>query len=235
MLTGAGVSAESGVPTFRDKDGLWDKYDVTTLATAEAFEDDPAFVWKWYDWRRQVVAGVKPNPGHYAIAELERKAVARGAKFTLVTQNIDNLHSIAGSAAPLELHGNIWKVRRWGAGPDDASVREFPECPLAEIPPRDPDGCILRPHIVWFGEMLSPRVLRAAEDAAIDCDAMLVVGTSSVVYPAAALPIAAIRRGVPVIEINPGVTELTPMAAISIRAASGEALPGVVKGMGQRA
>ena len=229
------MSAESGVPTFRDKDGLWDKYDVTTLATAEAFEDDPAFVWKWYDWRRQVVAGVKPNPGHYAIAELERKAVARGAKFTLVTQNIDNLHSIAGSAAPLELHGNIWKVRRWGAGPDDASVREFPECPLAEIPPRDPDGCILRPHIVWFGEMLSPRVLRAAEDAAIDCDAMLVVGTSSVVYPAAALPIAAIRRGVPVIEINPGVTELTPMAAISIRAASGEALPGVVKGMGQRA
>ncbi|MEP0813620.1 MAG: NAD-dependent deacylase [bacterium] len=231
VLTGAGVSAESGVPTFRDKDGLWDKYDVTTLATPEAFEEDPAFVWQWYDWRRQKVKGVKPNPGHYAIAELEKLARARGAEFTLITQNIDNLHNLAGSENVLELHGNIWKARRWGTGPDDASVREFHECPLAECPPRDADGAILRPHIVWFGEMLSVHVIRAAEAAAVECDAMLVVGTSNVVYPAAALPYSVLRRRGTVVEINPGVTPLTCDATISIRAESGSALPEIVAAM----
>ncbi len=231
-LTGAGVSAESGVPTFRDKDGLWDKYDVTTLATPEAFESDPAFVWKWYDWRRQMVKSVEPNPGHFALAEMERKAVARGATYTLVTQNIDNLHNIAGSKNVLELHGNIWKARLWGTGPDDVGVREFLECPLERIPPLDEHGRLLRPHIVWFGEMLPAAVIEAAHFAATRCDAMLVVGTANVVYPAAALPYMALRGGAAVIEINPGATELSSAATISIRANSGEALPGIAAGIG---
>lgn len=231
-LTGAGVSAESGVPTFRDKDGLWDKYDVTTLATPEAFEDDPAFVWKWYDWRRQKVKSVEPNSGHFALAEIERICAARGAPFTLVTQNIDNLHTVAGSKNILELHGNIWKARLWGTGPDDIGVRDFHECPLAEIPPLDETGRLLRPHIVWFGEMLSPLVIESAHIAASACDAMLVIGTSNMVYPSAALPYMALRRGAAVIEINPGETGLSADATISIRAASGEVLPGIVAAMG---
>jgi len=184
MLTGAGVSAESGVPTFRDKDGLWDKYDVTTLATPQAFEEDPAFVWQWYDWRRQKVKEVKPNPGHHAIA-----------------------------------------VRLWGTGPDDISVRELLECPLAECPPKDDAGKLLRPHVVWFGETLSPAVIEGAQHAAMDCDVMFVVGTANVVYPSAVMPYAVLRKGGTVIEINPGVTELSSDATISMREKSGEALP----------
>lgn len=233
VLTGAGVSAESGVPTFRDKDGLWDKYDVTTLATPQAFEADPAFVWQWYDWRRQKVKSVEPNPGHFALAEMERIFSGRGASFTLVTQNIDNLHCAAGSRNILELHGNIWKARPWGTGPDDIGVRDLPECPLAAIPPRDEFGRLLRPHIVWFGEMLSPLISDRAHVAASTCDAMLVIGTSNMVYPSAALPYMPLRRGAPVIEVNPGVTALSTDATISIRANSGEVLPGIVAGMGR--
>jgi len=225
MLTGAGVSAESGVPTFRDKDGLWDKYDVTTLATPQAFEEDPGFVWKWYDWRRQKVKDVKPNPGHHAIADMEKWAEANGKRFTLVTQNIDNLHSLAGSRNIFELHGNIWKVRLWGTGPDDISVRELLECPLAECPPKDDAGKLLRPHVVWFGETLSPAVIEGAQHAAMDCDVMFVVGTANVVYPSAVMPYAVLRKGGTVIEINPGVTELSSDATISMREKSGEALP----------
>jgi len=228
VLTGAGVSAESGVPTFRDKNGLWDKYDVTTLATPDAFEKDPAHVWKWYDWRRQRCAGVGPNAGHYAIVELERDVEERGGRFTLITQNIDNLHNVAGSRNVLELHGNIWKVRLAGTSPDDISVREHLECPIAELPPRDEHGRLLRPHIIWFGEMLSPAVIQGAQLAAQRADVMIVAGTANVVYPSASLPYMVLNRGGKVVNINPGVSELSGKSTLTINEKSGVVLPALV-------
>jgi len=224
VLTGAGVSAESGIPTFRDaQTGLWEKYDPVMLASIEGFREDPATVWRWYDERRQSMKAVQPNPGHVALAQWEQYWRGLGRSFQLVTQNIDDLHGRAGSSDIIELHGNIWSVRLTDA-PLDQAFR-LDECPLCEIPPRDGQGRMLRPHVVWFGEQLDPSDIRAAFETAAAADFCIVAGTSSVVYPAAAVPLEAKRSGAKIVEVNPLRTELTSLADYVFNAPSGVALP----------
>lgn len=224
VLSGAGVSAESGIPTFRDaQTGLWEKYDPVMLASPEGFAENPARVWRWYDERRQKMTECEPNPGHHVLAEWERSWRGQGRSFQVITQNIDDLHARSGSQDVIELHGNIWYVR----GMDDGMHEAFKhtECPLKEHPLKDSSGRLLRPHVVWFGEMLAPAVLNAAIKLAETCDAMIVAGTSSMVYPAAALPFGATRRNALVVEVNPNPTQLTPEASYSLRGGSGVILP----------
>lgn len=218
VLTGAGISAESGIPTFRGSQGLWKRYRAEDLATLEAFQRDPFLVWEWYDWRRGIIGRAAPNAGHMTLAAWEKTFPS----FSLITQNIDGLHERAGSREPVELHGNIWKTRC----PREGTVRENREVPLAEIPPLCPDcGASLRPHVVWFGEPLDPRVLDEAFRRCTSCQVMFVVGTSAVVHPAAALPLAAGRAGAVLVEVNPEPTPLTREADFSFRAESGSLLP----------
>jgi NAD-dependent deacetylase len=200
VLTGAGISAESGIPTFRGEGGLWRQYRAEDIATPQAFRRDPKLVWEWYESRRESIARAKPNAGHAALAEL-----ARRKKVTLVTQNIDGLHSKAGSPDVIEFHGNIWRLKCVGCGASRVDER----VPLPELPPRCGCGAMLRPDIVLFGEAIPPDASYAAFGAARSCDAFLVVGTSAVVYPAAAIPEAAMEQGVPVIEVNIEPTDLS--------------------------
>ena len=217
-LTGAGISAESGVPTFRGKEGLWRQFRAEDLASPAAFARDPKLVWEWYDWRRGLIAGCAPNPGHCTLAKWEKTI----PEFILMTQNVDGLHPLAGATNLLELHGNIWKVRCT----NDGQVRDSRDVPLPEIPPRCPDcGALLRPHIVWFGEALDQAVIGRAIAASAACEVMLVVGTSAIVYPAASLPLYAAEAGAAIIEINPDPTPLTSSAGVSIRGPAGEILP----------
>lgn len=218
VLTGAGVSAESGVPTFRGEDGLWRNYRAEDLATPSAFARDPKLVWEWYQWRRELIAACRPNPAHDFIARLEREH--RG-DFLLVTQNVDGLHRLAGSTKLVEVHGNIWDVRCSACG----LSREDRTLPFPELPPRC-DECrgLLRPGVVWFGEALPEEAIGRAFAAAERCDLMLVVGTSAVVYPVAYLPQLAKRAGAYVIEVNPDETPLTPLADESRRGKAGEVL-----------
>ncbi|MBI5178005.1 MAG: NAD-dependent deacylase [Nitrospinae bacterium] len=217
VLTGAGVSAESGVPTFRGPQGLWRNFRPEELATPDAFERDPKLVWEWYDWRRGLIAPLKPNPGHYAIAEMEK----RFPEFLLITQNVDGLHRVAGNAKMVELHGNIWHARCTAEG----TVRENRDVPLKEIPPRCRCGALLRPHIVWFGESLEEDVLEKAVNSCKRCEVLIVAGTSSVVQPAASLAGIAREAGAFVVEVNPEETPLTPMADAYLQGASGLILP----------
>jgi len=221
-LTGAGVSAESGVPTFRDaQTGLWAKFDPTELATPSAFARNPKFVWDWYAWRRELLAGARPNAGHLALAALERRV----ARFHLITQNVDGLHQAAGSSDVIELHGSIGRIRcsrgcgtvaRWAVAQGD-------------LPPRCAGcGAFLRPDVVWFEEMLPPDALAAAEDAARHCDVLLVIGTAAEVYPAAALPRSARACGATVVEINPQPTALSDAVDHVLRGPSGVVLPALV-------
>jgi NAD-dependent deacetylase len=202
VLTGAGISADSGVPTFRGADGLWRTHRAEELATPHAFARDPRLVWEWYDWRRQLIASKQPNPAHDALAALEQ----RRAPCTLITQNVDGLHATAGSRRLLELHGNIWRMRctSCGARVEDRRV----PLPLQEGLPacRDCRG-LLRPDIVWFGEALEPAVIDAAAAAAGSCELFLVIGTSGVVQPAASLASLAREAGSWVVEINPQRSE----------------------------
>lgn len=221
VLTGAGVSAESGIPTFRDAlTGLWERFRPEELATPEAFLANPQLVWDWYAWRREKVAAAAPNPGHRALAAIEDDCTARGADFTLVTQNVDGLHQAAGSRRVVELHGNIRRVKCFdrhhavAAWPHGEGV---PACPLC--------GSLLRPDVVWFGERLPPEALAAAYAAARTCDVFLCVGTSTVVEPAASLPFLALESGARVIEVNPQATPLSAQATFSLRGAAGEILP----------
>jgi NAD-dependent deacetylase len=217
-LTGAGISAESGVPTFRGKEGLWRQFRAEDLASPEAFAHDPKLVWEWYDWRRGLIAGCAPNPGHNTLAKWEKVI----PDFILITQNVDGLHPLAGTRNLLELHGNIWKVRC----ANDGTVSDNRDVPLREIPPRCPDcGALLRPHIVWFGEMLDQAVVGRAVAASAACEVMLVVGTSAIVHPAASLPLYAAEAGAAIIEINPDPTPMTPYADVSLRGPAGEILP----------
>lgn len=220
VLTGSGISAESGVPTFRDaQSGLWARYDPMELATPEAFTRDPQLVWRWYSWRRGLVGGAVPNSGHYALAELERRVPA----FTLVTQNVDGLHQEAGSGSVLELHGNIRRTKCSREG-------NIVESPGDGEPPRCPDcGAYLRPDVVWFGEALPEGVMDEAVRAAGVCDLFFSIGTSSLVYPAASLPYAALDSGARVVEINPEETPLTRQATYSLRGTAGEMLPRLLK------
>ncbi len=217
VLTGAGVSAESGVPTFRGADGLWRQYRAEDLATPEAFHRDPKLVWEWYDWRRQLIAGCNPNPAHRAIAFLEQ----RSEEFLLITQNVDGLHARAGSRRMVEMHGNLWRVR---CVRDDTTTDNL-DVPLLSIPPWCECGGLLRPDVVWFGEALSGKVLQQAFEAAESCDVFLVVGTSAVVQPAASLPAIAKRRGAYVVEVNYEPTPLTAIAHESHHGKAGEILP----------
>jgi len=218
VLTGSGISAESGVPTFRGEDGLWRTYRAQDLATPEAFDRDPALVWEWYDWRRNLMASKEPNRGHRVLAEWE----SRFPEFTLITQNIDGLHQRAGSQRVLELHGNIWKMRCTREG----TVRENRESPLSPLPPTCPEcGALLRPHVVWFGESLDSEVIQQASQVSSRSDLMFVIGTSAVVQPAASLPLATLQAGGRVVEINPDPTPLTPHATFTFRGKAGEVLP----------
>ena len=208
------------MPTFRDaQTGLWAQYNPLDLATPEAFVEDPALVWRWYRWRRELVAKAEPNPGQFALAKL----AAMVPKLSLITQNVDGLHARAGSTELIELHGNIMRtvcLDRCGfaeAAPERLPSGEPPTCPRC--------GGWLRPDVVWFGEMLDPEVLQAAGAQAARCDAMLVVGTSGLVYPAAGLPVGARRAGAPVITVNPEATELDGLAAVCVRGRAAEVLP----------
>lgn len=220
VLTGAGVSAESGVPTFRDANGLWRQYRVQELATQSAFARDPKLVWEWYNWRRSVLAGVKPNPGHFSLADLEKRI----PRFTLITQNVDGLHDLAGSRNVLRLHGSIWELRCIACGRQLVDLR--PSIP--ELPPRCECGGLLRPGVVWFGESLPPEVWKSAEAAVQDCELLLVIGTSAVVYPAAGLAQLAKSSGARVVEINLAKTPITHEIDEFLEGPSGELLPRLI-------
>jgi len=221
VLTGAGISAESGIPTFRGPGGLWKQYRPEDLATPQAFSRDPKLVWEWYDWRRQRVAAATPNSGHRALACLESSA----AEFTLITQNVDGLHRAAGSRNIIELHGNLWRLYCL------ACEREIEnrEVPLREIPPRCACGGLLRPAVVWFGESLPAQAIEQAFHAARSCAVFLVCGTSAVVYPAAALPDRALAAGARVIEVNLEPTPFSQFAHVSLRGKCGELLPQIIR------
>lgn len=217
VLTGAGISAESGVPVFRGPGGLWRQYRPEDLATLDAFARDPNLVWEWYNWRRSRVAEAKPNAGHYALVRLERTM----PHFTLITQNVDGLHDEAGSKNTLKLHGDLWWVRCTSCGEESRNT----EVPLSTLPPRCACGALLRPAVVWFGEALPVDTLQQAAEASAQAELFFVIGTSALVQPAASLPFAAQQHGARVIEINPEETALTPYADVSFLAPAGELLP----------
>ena len=238
VLSGAGVSAESGVPTFRGEEGLWKSYSPQELATPQAFRRDPRLVWEWYDWRRGKIRECRPNPGHDALARF----ALGGRTVRIVTQNVDGLHEAAARqsahgadpspALPLELHGSIFRVRCTSCtykvphrGPISTGTPEdLPRCPVC--------SSLLRPDIVWFGESLDPEVISEAFRVAQKSQVCLVVGTSALVHPAASVPIATHDAGGTIIEVNPTETPLTPLARISLRGASGAILPTLLKGLG---
>lgn len=217
VLTGAGVSAESGVPTFRGKDGLWGQYRATDLATPQAFLRDPELVWEFYNWRRELLAPLHPNAAHLALADLE----GRKSQLLLITQNIDGLHLAAGSRNVLELHGNIWWVRCT----ECQRAVENRTVPLTEPPLCDSCGGMLRPHVVWFGEALDEAILQRTFDAIQDCQMMLIIGTSAVVQPAASMGTHAKRAGAFVVEINLEPTPYSGTYDLSLRGKSGEIVP----------
>jgi NAD-dependent deacetylase len=223
VLTGAGISAESGVPTFRGQGGLWRSFRPEDLATPEAFERDPRLVWEWYGWRRGCIHKARPNAGHLALAELERRKTRDGKEpqaFTLITQNVDGLHDRAGSRRILKLHGDIWLVRCVNCGAEERNE----QVPLAELPPRCRCGSLLRPGVVWFGEALPATEWEQAFAAAARPGVFMAVGTSGIVYPAAGLVEVARRAGSAIVVINPEATALDSHATWVMRGASGEIL-----------
>lgn len=216
VLTGAGVSAESGIPTFRGADGIWEKYDYRKLATPQGFEDDPRLVWEWYRLRQIEIGKARPNRAHEVIAEMERHYPS----FSVLTQNIDGMHRRAGSRNVVELHGNIWRMRC----DRDHTVIDL-DAPVKDIPPLCQCGSIMRPDVVWFGEQMPLRETEEASRAARESEVILVVGTSAVVYPAAALPILTRNSGGSVIEINLEPTDITSYAGLSLFGLAGEIMP----------
>lgn len=229
VFTGAGVSQESGIPTFRDAlTGLWARFDAERLATPEAFAADPALVWGWYEWRRRRVLACQPNAAHLAIAELARRL----PRLTLVTQNVDGLHARAGSPDPIELHGSLHRPYCSRCGRAHAVADDLPE--LADAgEPLTPPGCSacgapVRPGVVWFGESLPAGALEQAHAAVTDCDLLLSIGTSSLVYPAAMLPRRAAEHGARIVQINPDATPLDEVAAFSLRGPAARILPALL-------
>lgn len=222
VLTGAGISAESKIPTFRDAmTGLWASFSPEELATPQAFARNPRMVWDWYAFRREMCAKALPNPGHLALAELEQ----RFEEFTLTTQNVDGLHQRAGSRRVLELHGSIARVKCVDTG--RLLEGEIPACD--NPPPRHPQtGGLLRPDVVWFGEALPEAAFMESARAARNADVYFTIGTSALVYPAAALPIEALKAGATVVEINPTETAFSSTASYSLRGKAGEVLPALV-------
>lgn len=222
VLTGAGVSAESGVPTFRDaQQGLWAQYDPMELATPEAFQRDPELVWRWYRWRRELVSRAEPNAGHRALAELQDLV----PRLTLVTQNVDGLHQRAGSQDVIEFHGNLFSNHCFARCNDDHPVdrddAKVPVCPDC--------GASVRPGVVWFGEGIPEEALNASFAAAADCDVFLSVGTSSIVYPAAGLGTIAYESGAMTIEVNPNPTEQSGTFTSTLRGNAAVILPKLIE------
>jgi NAD-dependent deacetylase len=218
ILTGAGISAESGISTFRGSQGQWDKVDPMKVATQEAFDKDPKYVWEWYEARRRQITEAEPNPGHEVIAWMEEFF----PEVSLITQNVDRLHHKAGSRRPIELHGSLWMVRCAGK----ISCGEWEDRhELVNLPPKCPNcGALLRPGVVWFGEAMPFLPWDEAEKAARDCDAFFIIGTSALVYPAAGLVQNPLERGALVIEINPEETPFSNQVTLSVRSKAGEAL-----------
>ena len=222
VLTGAGISAESGIPTFREaQTGLWSQYDPHQLATPQAFRRDPKLVWDWYAWRRSLVSKANPNEGHYALAQMAEKVEV----FTLITQNVDSLHQRAGSSGAIELHGNISRIRCYSCGEIHVVFDE-----QNQIPPHCKvcDG-LLRPDVVWFGENLPEAALSAAFTAAEECDIFFSIGTSAVVQPAASLPLVAVENGATTVEINPARTPLSKRMDFVLSGPSAVILPALVQ------
>jgi len=217
VLTGAGISADSGVPTFRGQDGLWRNFRAEDLATPEAFSRDPRLVWEWYDWRRSLIATKSPNAAHQALVELERRC----ERFWLITQNVDGLHAVAGSQSLIELHGNIWKVRCTQCG----GVSENHDVPIAILLYCTDCGGLLRPHIVWFGESLNPEDMARSEAALHACELLLIIGTSGVVYPAAAFASVARAAGAFVAELNLDPTPNSSLVNMSLQGRAKEIVP----------
>lgn len=219
VFTGAGISAESGIPTFRGAGGLWKSFKPEDLARPEAFERDPRLVWEWYDWRRGLIAQAQPNAAHYALVELEK----RTPRFTLITQNVDGLHDLAGSGKILKLHGDIWRLQCLECRANFPNRRT----PLPKLPPHCACGGVARPGVVWFGEPLPEGIMQEAEHAA-EADVFLVIGTSAAVYPAAGLIPYAKRSGAKVIEVNLDETPFSSMADCALRGKAAEILPDLV-------
>lgn len=244
VLTGAGISAESGVPTFRGPGGFWRKWQAQDLASPTAFRSNPSLVWEFYHYRRELMASKEPNKAHYAIAECEKRLEKQGRTVSIITQNIDGLHLRAGSTRITELHGNLFKTRCTQCG-EVAVNKDSPICealegkgcpephsldaaiPVKDLPRCKNDSCkgLLRPHVVWFGENLDPVVLMKTEELLENCDLCLVVGTSSIVYPAAMYAPMVARRGVPVAEFNTEETPATYSLGFHFRGPAGTTLP----------
>ena len=221
VLTGAGVSQESGVPTFRGADGLWKQFRAEDLATPEAFARDPMLVWEWYAWRREIIQRAQPNDAHRALVEIEERFASQpGGRFTLLTQNVDGLHERAGSRNVIRLHGSIWQLRctRCGAERQDDAV------PLDPFPPRCACSALMRPGVVWFGEPLPEAAWAQAAQASAAADLFMVIGTSALVQPAASLPWIAKQNGARLVEINPFPTPLSDYADQVIRGKAAETL-----------
>jgi len=251
VLTGAGISAESGIPTFRGKDGLWNRFDPTELATPEAFLRDPKLVWKWYLWRMHLIAKAEPNPGHRALAEMEKIF----PQFLLITQNVDGLHRRAGSKRVVELHGNIFEGkcrfcgRRYGEEEfsalwpladrnflasiteEELKGRVFEEVERGNLPGCVNCGEIVGPGVVWFGESLPQDALELAFDFAGSSDVFFSVGTSALVQPAASIPLHAKRAGAVLVEVNPEETPLSPYCDFVFRGPAGKVLPQIVSSL----
>lgn len=217
ILTGAGISAESGVPTFRGKDGLWQNYKVDELATVTAFEKNPQLFWQFYSWRRKVLKSVKPNLGHYALVDFERYF----KDYLLVTQNVDNLHILAGSTKIVELHGNILRDRCTKC----STIAEPSDPPATQIPSCKKCGAPVRPDVVLFGENLNTNALRKAQHAASECEVFFSIGTSGVVEPAASLPFLSKANGAYLVEINEEDTPLSVHSNENLRGPAGKILP----------
>ena len=222
VLTGAGVSAESGVPTFRDaQTGLWAKFRPEELATPSAFQRNPRLVWEWYEWRRKLVAEAKPNPAHLALAEMEKLF----PQFHLITQNVDGLHQRAGSRNVIELHGNILRTKCFDEGTIISAWKD-----TGDVPPKCPDcGGLLRPDVVWFEEAMPEVETALAFRLSAGCDFFFSIGTSAVVHPAAALPFEALTGGATVVEINLQPTPLTKKADFVVAGTAGTILPELLK------
>jgi NAD-dependent deacetylase len=218
FVTGAGISQESGIPTFRGKEGLWRKYDPMKLATIDAFYEDPKLVWEWYEERRQNILAANPNLGHVAIAELEKHK-----QVSVLTQNIDGLHQRAGSTQVYELHGSIITIKCTVCDFKDKIISNF-----SQLPPLCKCGNILRPDVVWFGESLPQDIWNSAIEQACSCDVMVVVGTSLAVSPANLLPVYAKQNGAALIEVNPEQTPMSSSMTLSLRSFAAKALPEII-------
>ncbi len=220
VLTGSGISAESGVPTFREaQTGLWAQYDPHELATPDAFQRDPVLVWRWYRWRRELVASVEPNAGHHALVKLAGLVPA----LTIITQNVDGLHQRAGSENIIEFHGNLFENRCFV---EDCTVTDADMS--AEVPLCPGCGAMLRPGVVWFGESIPESAMHAADSAVRGCDLFFSIGTSSLVWPAAGFAEAARQQGASVVEINLDATPLSSQADFCLQGKSGTLLPELV-------